>query len=183
MNRRSYALSLIACLAGAALALYAVTRTWSLEVAARAGMSDLRTARTGADVAPWVVGLALVGLAGTGALLATRGRLRRGLGGLLTLVGLGIAAGAVAGRAGLDVGRAGAAGTFWPVACAVGGAIVALGGLTAARRGHRWPVMSSRYERSAVPPPRSEPSGPASLEPADHRATWDAIDRGDDPTA
>ena len=80
-------------------------------------MSDLRTARTGADVEPWVVGLALVALAGTGALLATRGWLRRVLGGLLALAGLGVAAGAVAGRAGLDSGAAGAGGDVWPVAC------------------------------------------------------------------
>jgi uncharacterized membrane protein (TIGR02234 family) len=203
MNRRSYLLTLLACLAGAGLALYAGTRVWSLQVVSRPGMSDLRSARTGADIEPWVIGLALVALAGTGALLATRGRLRRGLGGLLTLVGLGVATGAVVGRAGLDAGRAGAGGTVWPVACAVGGAIIALGGLTAARRGHLWPGMSARYERRPVPPPRtdqaagSEPLATAGLKRGegsgstpprddsapDHRATWDALDRGDDPTA
>jgi uncharacterized membrane protein (TIGR02234 family) len=201
-GRRSYALALVACLAGAGLASYAVTRPWSLLVVERTGMTDLRTVRTGADLEPWVIGLALVALAGTGALLATRGRVRRGLGVLLALAGVGVAAGAILGRVGLDVGRAGAGGTLWPVACALGGAIIALGGLTAARRGHRWPAMSARYDRrtepSVTPGPGAHagPSAAAGPErgagsdhpphparPADNRVTWDALDRGDDPTA
>ena len=192
MSRRAYLLALLACLAGAGLAAYAATRVWSLQVTARPGLSDLRTARTGADVEPWLIGLALVALAGTGALLATAGRVRRGLGVLLILVGAGIAAGAVLGRAGLDTGRAGAPGTLWPIACALGGAIVAVGGLTAARHGHRWPRMSARYERRTVPATQPRPGGgsrpspaagpDARTAPVDNRAAWDALDRGDDPT-
>jgi uncharacterized membrane protein (TIGR02234 family) len=201
-SRRSYALALLACLVGAGLASYAVTRTWSLLVVQRTGLTDLRTVRTGADVEPWVIGLALVALAGTGALLATRGVVRRGLGVLLALAGVGVAAGAVIGRAGLDIGRAGAGGTLWPVACALGGAIIAVGGLTAARHGHRWPAMSARYERgtsaasthqpgagsgpsAAAGPGRGESpeQNPDTSRPADYRVTWDALDRGDDPTA
>ena len=157
MSRRSYALTLIACLAGAGLALYAVTRTWSLRVTPRTGMSELRAVRTGADVEPWVIGLALVALAGTGALLATHGWARRALGVLLTLVGAGVAAGAIIGRSGLDTGQAGSGGTLWPLTCALGGAIIAAGGLTAARHGHRWPGMSARYERRPVPPAPAQP--------------------------
>jgi uncharacterized membrane protein (TIGR02234 family) len=194
MNRRSYVLTLLACLAGAGLAAYAATRTWSLRVTTRPGLSDLRTARTGADVEPWLIGLALVALAGTGALLATHGRVRRVLGGLLALAGAGVVAGAIIGRTGLDAGEASA---LWPVACALGGAIITVGGLTAARLGHRWPGMSARYERRPVPPPEtrqtapSEPLAAAGQETdrpqspdtqVDHRAAWDALDRGDDPT-
>jgi tryptophan-associated transmembrane protein len=199
MKRRSYLFTLMSCLTGAGLALAAVTRTWSLHSTARTGMSDLRIARTGADLEPWVIGLALVALAGTGALLATRGVVRRLLGGMLALAGAGVLAGAIIGRAGLDPGRAS---LLWPIACALGGAIITLGGVTAARDGHRWPSMSTRYERGPVPPQRtdaaaeSEPlaaaglkPGPgtrtpssAHIEPVDHRAAWDALDRGDDPT-
>ena len=99
MSRRSYLLSLLACLAGAGLAAYAATRTWSVLVTERPGMSDLRVVRTGADVAPSLIGLALVGLAGAGALLATHGWVRRSLGGLLVLVGAGVTTGAILGRA------------------------------------------------------------------------------------
>jgi hypothetical protein len=183
MNRRSYALTLVACLAGAALSAYAVTRTWSLHITPRTGMTDLRTARTGADAEPWVIGLALVALAGTGALLATRGVVRRVLGGLLALAGLGVAVGAIIGRAGVDPGAAGAGATFWPVACVVGGLVIVAGGVTAARHGHLWPTMSARYDRKPVTPARvRRPSSDPDLAPADHRAAWEALDRGDDPT-
>jgi uncharacterized membrane protein (TIGR02234 family) len=195
MTRRSYYLALLACLAGAALALYAITRTWSIHLTPRPGMSALREARTGTDIEPWVTGLALVALAGTGALLATSGWARRAVGLLLALAGAGIVTGAILGRAGLDPGSAGAAGTTWPILCALGGLIVLAGGATAARLGHRWPRMSARYDRKPVPPPRAEmpaaaaqaeqPAPPSvhSTSVADHRAAWDALDRGDDPTA
>lgn len=184
MRRRSYALSLVASLAGAGLACYAVTRTWSIELTPRTGMSDLRTVHTGTDLEPFVLGLAVVALAGTGALLATHGWLRRALGVLLTLAGLGVLAGSIAGRIGLDPGAAGGRGAFWPVLSALGGVIAALGGLIAVRDGHRWPRMSSRYERKPVAPAQlKRPKRSDPLQPADHRAAWDALDRGDDPTA
>jgi uncharacterized membrane protein (TIGR02234 family) len=194
MNRRAYVLTLVACLAGAALAVWASTRTWSLQITPRTGMSSLRTKQTGADIEPWVIGLALVALAGTGALLATSGWARRVLGGLLALAGIGVIAGSILGRAGLDVGSAGSGGTLWPVVSVVGGAIILAGGATAARLGHRWPGMSSRYERRPVPSPETQPGNPSeplaaagrepdvALQPKDHRATWEALDRGDDPT-
>ena len=174
MRHRPYLLTLLACLAGAGLAAYAATRTWSLRVTTRPGLSDLRTERTGADLEPWLIGLALVALAGTGALLATHGRVRRGLGVLLALTGTGVVVGAIAGRAGLD---AGSASPVWPIACGLGGVIIIGGGLTAARLGHRWPGMSARYDRRPAPAPR--PADAA----VDNRAAWDALDRGDDPTA
>jgi uncharacterized membrane protein (TIGR02234 family) len=183
MSRRSYAWTLAACLAGAALSAYAVTRTWSLQLTPRTGMSDLRTARTGADAEPWVIGLALVALAGAGALLATRGVARRVLGVLLALAGAGVAAGAVIGRLSVSPGKAGAGADVWPIACVLGGLIIVAGGVTAARLGHRWPTMSARYDRKPVAPAQVRRSSPdPELAPADHRAAWDAIDRGDDPT-
>jgi hypothetical protein len=188
MSRRSYFLSLVACLAGAALTLYAITRTWSVHLTQRTGMSALRDAKTGTDLEPWVTGLAVVALAGTGALLATSGWVRRVLGVLLSLAGVGVVIGAIAGRVGLDPGSA-AGGVTWPILCAAGGVIITYGGVTAARHGHRWPRMSARYDRKPVPPPRAVPAPFADRLPdkspaiADHRAAWDALDRGDDPTA
>jgi uncharacterized membrane protein (TIGR02234 family) len=182
--------AVVACLAGAGLALYAATRVWSVAVTTRPGLPDLRSSTTGAAAQPWLLALAVVALAGTGALLATRGVLRRGLGGLLIGVGAGLAVAAITARAGLT-GEASIAG---PIACVLGGALIVAGGLGAARRGHEWPAMGARYERRAVPPSgagpvaRSEPSAaaglPASAGPAstDNRAVWDALDRGDDPT-
>jgi uncharacterized membrane protein (TIGR02234 family) len=161
---RRLAHAVVAVPAGAALALYAATRTWSVQVTERPGLSDLRAERTGAAEMPWLVALALVALAGAGALLATRGVTRRGLGGLLVAVGTGLAVCAIAARAGLDPGAAGVAATIWPAACVLGGGLVGLGGLGAARHGQHWPTMGSRYERRPVPPPGSGPSPVAGLD-------------------
>lgn len=178
---RRLASAVLLCAAGAGLAVYGVTRTWSEIVTARPGLSSLRDTRTGSDLEPWVIGLALVALAGAGALLATRGPVRRLLGGVLALVGLGVAAGAIAGRAGLAVGSAGTGATFWPVACVLGGLLTLLGGLAAARSGHEWPAMGARYERRGAGGP---PAADADVDQrVDTRAAWDALDRGDDPTA
>jgi uncharacterized membrane protein (TIGR02234 family) len=240
---RSFVYALLLGIAGAALTLYAASRTWSLQVIVRPGLPDLRTARTGATEFPLLIGLALVGLAGAGALLATRGLTRRILGGLLAAVGAGLILESITGRIGLNAGRAGTAATIWSIACIVGGAMIVLGGLAAATQGHRWPTMGARYERRTVPPPATDPgansrplatTGPnrgetpkphpnepnpaesadaqsgaesadaqsaaesanaqsaaarstdaqsASATPVDTRAVWDALDRGDDPTA
>jgi uncharacterized membrane protein (TIGR02234 family) len=195
-TRRLFGRSVLACVAGGGLALFAATRVWSIEVTERPGLSDLRASTTGASHEPWLVGLALVALAGGGALLATRGLARRLLGGLLALAGAGVAAGAIVGRSGLDAGAAGAGAAIWPVVCVAGAAMIVLGGLAAARQGHLWPAMGSRYDRRTVPPSpadaaaRSRPPATAGLnndgDPAgdrvDTRAVWDALDRGVDPT-
>ncbi|MEV0899379.1 Trp biosynthesis-associated membrane protein [Actinoplanes sp. NPDC049802] len=174
MTRRGPLAAVLACLAGAGLALYAVTRVWAVAVERRPGLSDLRTEQTGADTQPWLIGLAVVALAGTGALLATRGVARRLLGVLLMTAAAGIVTGAVLARVTLDPGAAGQAGWIWPVLCAAGGVAVGVGGLLAARHGHRWPAMSARYERRS----------PTETESVDGtRELWDALDRGDDPTA
>ncbi|WIM98177.1 Trp biosynthesis-associated membrane protein [Actinoplanes oblitus] len=170
MSRRSHLIAVVACLAGAGLTLYAVTRAWSVTVEHRTGLSDLTTTRTGADVQPSLVGVAVAALAGAGALLATRGVARRLLGGLLVAAGAGVVVGSVLARAGLAGGS-----LLWPVAAVLGGAAVALGGVLTVRHGHEWAAMSARYERQ----PRSD----AEPAPADNRAAWDALDRGDDPTA
>jgi uncharacterized membrane protein (TIGR02234 family) len=178
---RRLAYTVLLCAAGAGLAVYGVTRTWSEIVTVRPGLSSLRDTRTGADLEPWVIGLALVALAGAGALPATRGLARRVLGGLLALVGIGVAAGAVAGRAGLNVGSAGSGATVWPVVCVLGGLLILLGGLSAARSGHEWPAMGARYERRAA---AAATAVDADVDQrVDTRAAWDALDRGDDPTA
>jgi hypothetical protein len=199
--------------------LFAVTRVWSVQVTARPGLSDLRVARSGAALLPWLPALALVGLAAVGALLATRGWARRAVGGLLMLVGGATAAGVGVARAGLVTGAAGAGGTVWPVAAAAGGVLLIVGGWWSVRDGHRWPAMGARYERPAAAGPPAAGSGasrvdggtsrvdsgtsrvdggtsrvdggldqrrgagPEATRPVDTRAAWDALDRGDDPTA
>jgi hypothetical protein len=182
-GRRELVIALLLCLAGAALAFYAAGRTWVVEVVSRpAPLPVLRTERTGGGLVPWVPALAVVGLAGTGAVLATRGRLRRLLGALLVLIGLGVAAG---GGYGLAAPR-GPLGPTAPVLCLVGGLGLAAGGALTAVRGQRWPGLGARYEspRRAQDPASAagRTGGPGGLEGRSTSAAWDALDRGEDPT-
>ncbi|MER7443047.1 Trp biosynthesis-associated membrane protein [Micromonospora avicenniae] len=178
-GRRELTYAVLLSLAGAGLALWAATRTWSVELTVRPSpLPPERVARTGTGLLPWLSALAVVGLAGGGAVLATRGRVRQFLGGLLTLLGLAVAIG---GGYGLAAGFEGAVSRQWPALCLVGGLLAGAGGLLTALRGRAWPAMGARYER----PARSgaAPSGAAG--PVTGRRTteaWDALDRGEDPT-
>jgi uncharacterized membrane protein (TIGR02234 family) len=187
---RDFGYAILLCLAGAGLALLAATRTWTVEVTVRlAPLPVQHTDRTGGALLPWLPPLALVGLAGAGALIATRGNVRRALGVLLLLLGLGLAAGG--GYGVFDATDAGVSGArvAWPVLCALGGLLLAAGGVSALLRGHRWPGMGARYERpvrgaghqradrpTAGIPPKKAGSGSVTSTQA-----WDALDRGEDP--
>ncbi|SCL15899.1 trp region conserved hypothetical membrane protein [Micromonospora nigra] len=186
-GRRELTYAVLLCLAGAGLALWAATRTWAVELSARpAPLPPVRDTSTGAALVPWLPALAVVALAGGGAVLATRGRLRQVLGGLLALLGLAVAAGGVQG---LVAGFDGEVSRQWPALCLVGGLLTAGGGLLTGWRGGRWPAMGARYERPARPGQvTTRPGGPAAPQPAgpiEGRGTtqaWDALDRGEDPT-
>ncbi|WP_033346064.1 Trp biosynthesis-associated membrane protein [Catenuloplanes japonicus] len=169
-HRRAFTIALVLCVAGAGLALYAVTRVWLVEVTTRAApLPPVRAERTGGDLLSWLPPLAVVSLAGAGAVIATRGLVRRLVGALLAVLGLAIVAGAAAN---LSVG-------VWPVLTLIGGlAVLAAGGWTAAR-GPDWPSMGARYERPARA--AQEPQ-PAMNGPRGTRQAWDALDRGEDPT-
>ncbi|MFC8619195.1 Trp biosynthesis-associated membrane protein [Micromonospora purpureochromogenes] len=176
-GRRELTYAVLLSLAGAGLACWAATRTWSVEVTPRGSLPSARQGHTGADLLPWLSALALVGLAGGGAVLATRGRVRRLLGGLLALLGAAVAAG---GGYGLVAAFDGEVSRQWPALCLLGGVLAALGGALTAARGQRWPAMGARYERSGT----EAPAG-ADRRPATERGTreaWDALDRGEDPT-
>jgi hypothetical protein len=158
----------VACAAGAGLALLAAGRTWAeVTVVRPAPLSPLHEARTGSALLPWLPALALVALAGAGALLATRGLVRAAVGVLLVLAGSGLVIGVVMRLAAGDS-------PGWPLVAGMAGLVVAAsGGLTVAR-GRDWPGMAARYERVHRP---ASPSGPRT-----GSQMWDALDRGEDPT-
>lgn len=159
------------CAVGAGLALFAATRIWLVEVVSRpAPLPVLRQTRTGGELLPWLPPLALVGLAGTGAVLATRGVTRRLVGLLLLLIGLALAAGGGYGTTLLD----GESHLLWPASCALGGLVAAGGGALTALGSRDWPSLGARYERRRPRPVRDD-----RMEAA---AVWDALDRGEDPT-
>jgi Tryptophan-associated transmembrane protein (Trp_oprn_chp) len=165
------------CAVGSAVSIFAVTRTWAVQVQARpAPLGPLHVSRSGSYFVPWLSALALVGLAGTGALLATRGRWRRVVGVVIALAGLGVLAGAVDGLATIDGVR-----VLWPLLCVPAGLLLVAGGAWAAARGADWPAMGSRYERggTARPAPRP-PAADAGAEVAhDHHSHHGDAD-GDD---
>lgn len=175
--RRRLALVVLGCAAGAVLALVAAARPWAVEIAVRPPpLPDLRTTRSGGDLYPWLPALAWVGLAGAGALLATRGTVRRLVGGLLVLAGAGLAAGSASAVSGAEPSPA------WPLLTGLGGVAVALAGGAAVLFARHWPAMGARYERPAGSgrPAGSEPVAARSEQRPD--MLWDALDRGEDPT-
>jgi uncharacterized membrane protein (TIGR02234 family) len=193
-------IALVLELLGAALVLLVATRDWQTitTVRARPFSADVLgvSGRT-LDGAP--TALALVALAGVVAVLATKGVVRRVVGALVALAGVGIVWRSIA--AAPAVGAARAAGLVrakhetvggsavvaqhvtvhpaWPVLSAVGGVLVLTAGVLVAWHGGRWGAMSARYER---------PAG-AGVEDAERSraradaALWTALERGDDPTA
>lgn len=161
-GRRELTVTVLLCAAGAAALLVASRQPWAVEVTPRpAPLPELRTEQTGGSLRPWLPALGWVGLAGAGALFAVRGILRRMLGGLLVLAGAAVVPGALTVSGG------------WPVLAAAGGLAVVAAGTVTIARGTRWPSMGARYERPAQT--RDRPADPARL--------WQALDRGEDPTA
>ncbi|MEN3358228.1 MAG: hypothetical protein V7637_2210 [Mycobacteriales bacterium] len=197
--RREMVAVLLLGLGGAGLALLAGGRVWlRVDAPRRTPLPDVAVALSGRTVEPLVPALGVVGLAGLVALLATRGRGRRIVGGLLAASGLLLAvraAGRVAGpdqatawalladagkTSGIPPGTALTASTspVWPVLVVLAGLALLLAGAGALLRSRRWPGMSTRYDA-----PASAPTPAKTAKTASPAAVWDALDRGDDPTA
>lgn len=178
--RRQLTLVVLGCAAAAGLALVVADRPWEAVVTVRpVPLPELRTVRTGGDLRPWLPALAWVGLAGAGALLATRAAARRLVGGLLVLTGAGLATGALTA---LSPGRS----LLWPVLTGLAGAAVAGAGAAAGLAGQRWPALGARYQRPAAsgrPAAAGHPTEAAEEPPTRPDELWDALDRGEDPTA
>lgn len=184
----------VLCALGGGLVLGAAGQTW-LRISAqrRSPLADVTLSLSGRSLEPLVAGLGLVGLAGVVGLLATRRWGRLVVAALLALSGLvvvvealtrvGAPGTAAAEQLLADSDRAGGlaatpvisttATPAWPLLAAVGGLLLALGGLVALVRSRRWPTMSARYESPTTRARR----------PRTDTAVWDALSRGDDPTA
>jgi uncharacterized membrane protein (TIGR02234 family) len=188
-----FAVALLLDLIGAGGALLVALRHWQTITTTRpAPLGDLVVQVTGRTVDSAPTALGLVALAGVVAVLATRGVVRRGVGVVLALAGIAlmwrsvVSAGAVsAGRARTLVSDRHASADLsgvvphvvthgaWPVLTIGCGALVAVSGALIAWRGHRWQVMSARYEA---------PSDPEQQTSKAATALWTALDRGEDPT-
>lgn len=191
--RRELGLAVLLCLLGSCLVLVAAANSWVvLPLAGGALLPDSTLPIAGSELVPGVRALALVGLAGVVALLATRRAGRVLVGGLLALCGLGVVVSVVRLRTRLDeavmasaparetaaaVLDGGAEATGWLAVCVVGGLVLLAAGALTVVRGPRWAALSRRYDAPAAttaPEPSAE---------AGERAVWEALDRGEDPTA
>ena len=195
-----FASALLLDLVGAGGVLLVSMRHWQTIRTPQPTRTDVLSV-TGRTVDSASTALGLVALAGVVAVLATHGLARRLVGAVLALAGAGLVWRAVVSASAVGVRRArslveqkhrtvDASGVLphvlthpaWPVLSAAGGVLVLVAGALIACRGHRWQVMSTRYE-----PPVD---GAASQDGADAEqqraraatALWSALDRGEDPT-
>jgi uncharacterized membrane protein (TIGR02234 family) len=187
-----FALALLLDLIGAGGALLVSVRHWQTISTPRPPRAADLLHLTGRTVDSAPTALALVALAGVVAVLATRGVLRRVVGGVLALAGVGLVWRAIASSSPVGVGRARslvagrhvtvdltgvtphvATHALWPVLTGLCGLLVAAAGALIAWRGHRWQVMSARYEN-----PTDEGQEQARVA----TTLWSALDRGEDPT-
>lgn len=175
MNRREFVVTLVLLLVGAALVLLAGTQTWiSGGGSGPDPMTDHVQGNSGASAAR---ALGLVALAAVLGVPATRGWLRRIVGALLGLVGLGTVASSLVFRATVGYVVPGdgtvpvpqtVSPTLWPYVSVLGGVLITVVGVLTAVRGQRWPGMGARYDAPAKRPSADD--------------TWSALDRGEDPT-
>ena len=191
MTARRFTLVLVLLLAASAGVLLAYGASWAtVAVPVFAGGVDAGPGRdvvlTGRDLAPLGAAMGWVGLAAVAALLATRTWGRRVTGAIVVVAGG--SAGVIAVTFGLTEVASGGSGAFieaalgtgnqptdvatsgWWAAAAIAGLVMVACGMAAVIAGPSWPKLGARYSRGT-------PSGAPSA-----AATWDALDRGEDPT-
>ncbi len=187
--RRWYAPTVLGLLAAGGLAFLASSRQWVSATVASDGLPSDTIEITGSQALPLVGALALVVVTAALAVLATGGRVRRGVGVITVLAAAGGLWVVVTGGGSIDSAFADAVeqspaftggdvpassqSVLWPTVAAAAFAVAtALGVLTVAV-GHRWSAMSRRYEA---------PTGAAPTRPTTEADIWKALDEGRDPT-
>ena len=168
--------ALAGCLLSAALILFGAGRTW-----ANVAYPDRPRTVTGHDLVASLTTWGLLALAGVVAVAATKRWGRTFVGAALTAAGT--TAAALTAKAirevdvrvlELDVLRRLTVSptaldlTVWPYVTLAGGVLLAATGILVAARGPRWAGLSSKYDAPAAPKDGD---------------LWDAMDRGEDPTA
>ena len=182
--RRSYAVTVLAGLAGAGLTAVAGARDWATTHGSAAGIK-VEASVTGAEAQPLVAALGLVALTAWGVVLVSRGRVRR----LVSVVGLLASAGALVGvvlgfSAAKDdsvaaaVAKGATGDTFstalsaWYYLAGLGALLATIAFVVAVARAPRWPAMGSKYDAPS-----------ARTSPATDEDMWRALDEGRDPTS
>lgn len=172
-------------LLAAALTSIASAKPWFTAAVDHRLVPGVPDAESRADM-PLSLALSLLVLAGWGALLVSRGRVRRVFATVAVAAALGVLGCVVAAPFTLpdDIRSRMLAGsedvtisaTGWFVAAAAGGVVAAAALVVAWIRLPSWPAMSSRYDAPTA-------ASAATAEAATPTDLWKALDEGRDPTA
>lgn len=195
---RGYAVTLLAGLLAALAVTVGVARPWLSAAARIDNLPLISTTVSGADLAPLAGALGVVLLASFGAVIATAGWVRRGLGGLIVVAAVVVAYSAVAPGGSASAVRDGLAAKgwaggdydvatqWWRWVTLAGALVCGAAGATIGRFGGRWATMGSAYDAPrTAPAPSPQPDADETLPSETRRSDadlWQAIDRGHDPT-
>jgi hypothetical protein len=146
-----------------ALALWGASGlTWATESVERPGAGVTTIARSGSDLAPGLVPLAVLCAAAVAAVVALSGWVRRVLGGVVLAAGLGAGWFTIAAGGGLA-----------PRALALVGTLLVLAaGVLLLVRGPSMPRLGGSYQTPSAAKRTKDPD----------KDMWHALERGDDPT-
>ncbi|UYM05326.1 Trp biosynthesis-associated membrane protein [Solicola gregarius] len=200
-DRRLYGIVVVVGIVAGGVMIWAASRTWASVEVAPPGMTVDDVDVTGSTAVPLVSAMSFVVMAGSVAVVAAGGWLRRAVGVVIALAAAGALVAGVLADAAIDdavrdavaastsmTGDAGqedalvaaADHSLWRWAAVVASLVgVAVGCLVVAYA-PRWPRMGKRYEAPGARTARAADSTPA--EDRDVGDLWKALDEGDDPT-
>jgi uncharacterized membrane protein (TIGR02234 family) len=183
--RRSPSGAVASCAAGALLILLASGRQWAhTTLAGGIGGGPAALSATGHNVAPSLPALGIALLALSAAILAAKGLMRRIVGVVVVFVAAAVVGVGITARGDVssalehrEVGVQGlavhASANAWWLVATVGGLIAVVAGVLTVLRAEQWSALGAKYDAPSAPKPTKDPAVLA----------WDALDRGEDPTA
>jgi uncharacterized membrane protein (TIGR02234 family) len=197
-----YGPTLLVGLVGALAVTVGVTKPWATATGHQAGLPTIRAGVTGADLVPLAGALGVVVLASFGAVLATRGWVRRAVGVLIVVAALVVLVSAVHPPGATDALKDGLAAKGWSSGgidtattawrwVALAGAVLSLcSGAAIARFGARWATMGQEYDAPRVGTTTAQTTSATTTEEPSKRDeehlteadVWREIDQGRDPT-
>jgi uncharacterized membrane protein (TIGR02234 family) len=185
---RLYGPTLLIGLAGAVAVVVGTARPWAEISGSVRAVPVVHASVDGASVAPLAAALGYVVLAGFGAVVATRGTVRRAIGvavlvasAVVVLVAIAVPSdvsaalhSALRAKGYPGGGVVSERTSAWRWVCLGGAFLAGLSGATVAALGSQFAVMGARYDAPSA--------GPDESAERDDTEMWRAIDRGDDPT-
>jgi len=192
-----YAPTLLAGLIGAVTVTVGVSKPWAAASANQRGLPTIHVSVTGADLVPLAGALGVVVLAAFGAVIATRGMVRRGIGVLIVLGSLVVLVSALRPGGAIDAlqealsnkgwsgGDYSTSSPVWRWLVLAGSLVCAVAGAATATYGAGWSTMGRQYDAptaaKARPATRRE-SAHGNGEDLTEAEVWREIDQGRDPT-